>query len=129
MTQCTAIKPGGERCKGVPIDDSGLCYSHHPDTKAERQANGRRGGKRGGRGRPSVELKRLAKRLEDLADRVLSGEVDRSLAYTAGQLLNFARGCVKDSLDARDKEEFEERLEELERQLEKQKSNRRGFGT
>jgi hypothetical protein len=114
MGKCTAITRGGGRCKGVAIDDSGLCYSHHPDHEQDRRRAARKGGKRGGRGRPTSELARLGARFEELADMVLSGEVERGVGAVAGQLLNGARACVRDGLTAREQEEFEARISALE---------------
>ena len=125
MSVCAAIKPNGERCNAGAMQGSDYCYNHSPDLAAERKRNASKGGKRGGRGRLSAELARLQKRLEELAEQVLRGEVERSLAHTTGVLLNHARGCIKDGLDARDKEEFEERLAELERSMEAAKPGRR----
>jgi hypothetical protein len=114
MGKCTAITRGGGRCKGVAIDDSGLCYSHHPDHEQDRRRAARKGGKRGGRGRPTSELARLGVRFEELADKVLSGEVERAAGAVAGQLLNGARACVRDGLAAREQEELEARIAALE---------------
>jgi hypothetical protein len=125
LTKCTAITRGGERCKGVAIDSSGLCYAHHPDHAAERSRAARKGGKRGGRGRPTSELARLGARFEELADKVLSGEVERSVGAVAGQLLNGTRACVRDALAAREQEELVERLEVLEQALESRKGGTR----
>lgn len=82
----------------MPIDGSGYCYAHHPAHADERRRHGSKGGRRGGRGRPSAELARLQQRLEDLADRVLAGEVERGVGAVAGQLLAGARACVRDGL-------------------------------
>jgi hypothetical protein len=114
MGKCTAITRGGGRCKGVAIDGSGLCYSHHPDHEQDRRRAARKGGKRGGRGRPTSELARLGVRFEELADKVLSGEVERAAGAVAGQLLNGARACVRDGLAAREQEELEARIAALE---------------
>ena len=114
MGKCTAITRGGGRCKGVAIDGSGLCYSHHPDHEQDRRRAARKGGKRGGRGRPTSELARLGARFEELADMVLSGEVERGVGAVAGQLLNGARACVRDGLTAREQEELEARISALE---------------
>ncbi len=103
MIKCTAITRGGTRCKGVAIDGSGYCYAHSPDHAAERRQAARKGGKRGGRGRPSVELQRLQRRFEELAEKVLSGEVERGVGAVVGQLLNGARACVRDGLAARER--------------------------
>ncbi len=122
MGKCTAITRGGGRCKGVAINDSGLCYSHHPDHVQDRRQAARKGGKRGGRGRPSAELARLQRRFEELADKVLAGEVERGVGAVAGQLLNGARACVRDGLSAREQEELVERLEELEAAMQGRKA-------
>jgi len=122
LTKCTGITRSGERCKGIAIDDSGYCYAHHPDHAEDRARAARKGGKRGGRGRPVSELGRLQGWFEELAERVLSGELDRAKAAVACQLLNGARACVRDSLTAREQEELIGRLEALESALEHNKS-------
>ena len=120
MGKCSGITQAGTSCRGIPIDGSDYCYVHHPDYIEERRRHGSKGGKRGGRGRPSVELARLQGRFEDLAAKVLAGEIERGVGAVAGQLLNGARACVRDGLAAREHEEFACRLEALEEQLERQ---------
>jgi hypothetical protein len=114
MDRCAAIKANGERCGGRAIPGSEWCWNHDPATQDAHRRNGSKGGKRGGRGRPSAELHRLQARFEELAQKVLDGDVERGDAAVAGQLLNYARACVRDSLDAREQEELVERLERLE---------------
>ena len=127
MAKCSGITQAGTACKGIPTDGTDYCYVHHPGRIEERRRHGSKGGKRGGRGRPSVELGRLQGRFEDLAAKVLSGEIERGVGAVAGQLLNGARACVRDALAAREQEELVERLEALEEALERQKeSHRRG---
>ena len=125
MAKCSGITQAGTACKGIPIDGSQWCYVHHPDRIEERRRHGSKGGKRGGRGRPSVELARLQGRFEELAERVLSGEIERGVGAVVGQLLNGARACVRDGLAAREQEELVERLESLETLLEQRKEERR----
>ena len=117
MGRCSGITRTGTACKGIPIDGSQWCYVHHPDHAEERRRHGSKGGKRGGRGRPTTELARLRDRFEELADKVLEGSVERADGAVAGQLLNGARACVRDLLAAREQEEIVERLEELEEGL------------
>ena len=124
MAKCSGITQAGAACKGIPIDGSQWCYVHHPDHAEERRRHGSKGGKRGGRGRPSSELHRLQVRFEGLAESVLAGEIERAAGAVAGQLLNGARACVRDGLAAREQEELVERLEALEEQMER--SKRRG---
>ena len=117
MAKCSGITRTGTACKGIPMEGSQWCYVHHPDHAEERRRHGSKGGKRGGRGRPTGELARLGARFEDLADKVLDGEVDRAAGAVAGQLLNGARACIRDGLTAREQEELVERMEELEASL------------
>ena len=126
MAKCSGITRAGTACKGTPIDGSQWCYVHHPDHAEERRRHGARGGKRGGRGRPTSGLARLQKRFEELADMVLAGEVERAAGAVAGQLLGGARACVRDGLSAREQEELVERLEQLEAGLQAQRGSRYG---
>ena len=126
LGKCSGITQAGTACKGIPIDGSQWCYVHHPGRTEERRRHGSRGGKRGGRGRPSPatgELVRLQERFEDLATSVLSGEVERGAGAVAAQLLNGARACVIGLLKAREQEELYERVEELERRLSANQQN------
>jgi hypothetical protein len=111
--------------------NSQWCINHDPDKVEARRRRASKGGKRGGRGRPSVELAHLQARFEDLAEKVLSGEVERGVGAVAGQLLNGARACVRDALAAREQEELVARLEALEEALEAnaRQSKGRGYGT
>jgi hypothetical protein len=123
LAKCTGIKANGERCRGVPIHGSEWCPAHHPEYASARRHNGRKGGKSGGRGRPSAHLARLQERFEELADKVLEGEIDRAAGAVAGQLLNGARACVRDGLAAREQEELIARMEQLEEALERKEKH------
>jgi hypothetical protein len=118
MARCSGIRVDGGRCGAQAIRSSEYCVNHHPDYEDARRRRNSKGGKRGGRGRPSVELARLQARFEELAEKVLDGEVDRGVGAVAGQLLNDARACLRDSLAARAQEELVGRLEALESALE-----------
>lgn len=117
MAKCSGITQAGTACKGIPIAGSQWCHAHHPARSDERRRHGSKGGKRGGRGRPTSELARLGARFEELADKVLDGSVERAEGAVAGQLLNGARACVRDALSAREQEELVARLEALEETL------------
>jgi hypothetical protein len=125
LSRCKVIKASGERCKGSAIDGSEWCWNYHPAHADERRRHGSKGGRRGGRGRPSAELARLQRRFEELAEAVLSGEIERGVGAVAGQLLNGARACVRDGLAAREQEELVERLEALEEALEQSRNSGR----
>ena len=117
MSSCSGITGTGARCRAIAITGSDYCHAHHPDRADARRKSARKGGKRGGRGRPVVEVSDIKHRLEDLAEDVLKGKVDRGNAAVAGQLLNYALRAVSVGLKARENEELEERLAELETML------------
>jgi hypothetical protein len=121
MPACGFIKASGEACKAIPMKGEGWCYVHHPQYQDRRRRDGRKGGKRGGRGRPVAEISALKQRFEELAEDVLDGRVDKGDAAVAGQLLNYAVRAVAVALKAKETEELEGRLEELEALLESQR--------
>jgi hypothetical protein len=123
MARCSGIRADGGRCGAQAIRSSEYCVNHHPDYEDARRRRNSKGGKRGGRGRPVSELARLGARFEELADKVLSGEVERGVGAVAGQLLNGTRACVRDGLAAREQEELVARLESLEEALETKAGN------
>jgi hypothetical protein len=128
MALCSGIRADGGRCRAQAITGSEWCFNHHPDYEEQRKRRASKGGKRGGRGRPSVELARLQARFEELAEKVLAGEVERGVGAVAGQLLNGARACVRDGLAAREQEELVARLEALEEALERSSGGGRRWG-
>ena len=121
MAKCSGITQAGTACKGIPIDGSGYCYVHHPDHAEERRRHGAKGGKRGGRGRPQVEVNAVKTRLQDLVDGVLDGEVERADAAVAGQLLNTYIRAVGVELKVREQEELVREVEELRQMVETQR--------
>jgi hypothetical protein len=131
MALCAGIKADGGRCGAQAMRNSQWCINHDPDKAEARRRRASKGGKRGGRGRPSAELARLQARFEDLAEKVLAGDVERGVGAVAGQLLNGARACVRDALAAREQEELVARMEALEEALEAntRQSKGRGYGT
>jgi hypothetical protein len=125
MALCAGIRADGGRCGAQAMRNSQWCIGHDPDQAEARRRRASKGGKRGGRGRPAAELARLQRRFEELAEQVLSGEVERARGAVAGQLLNGARACVRDALTAREQEELVERMEALEQALEQRKDRHR----
>jgi uncharacterized protein YceH (UPF0502 family) len=126
MRTCSGIRADGGRCRAQPMRGSEYCLNHDPDRAEENRRRSSKGGKRGGRGRPSVELHRLQGQFEELAQKVLDGEVDKAVAAVACQLLGQARACVRDSLAAREQEELVSRLESLEEQLDQAERRQHG---
>ena len=117
MATCTGITRLGDRCKGIAIDSSGYCYAHHPDHVEDRRRAARKGGHRGGRGRPQRETEAIKTLLEDLTDRVLSGDLETGPTAVANQLINTRLRAIEQERKMRELEELEERLEALEEVL------------
>ena len=124
MRACGFIKTSGEACRALPMKGEGWCYVHHPHYKEQRQRDGSKGGKRGGRGRPSTELSAIKSKLEDLAENVLSGSVDRSDAAVVAQIYNTVIRAVGVELKVREQQDILERMSELEAMLEQQNKGR-----
>jgi hypothetical protein len=128
MSLCAGIRADGERCRAQAMSDSPYCLNHAPNADELRRRRNSRGGRTGGRGRASVELHRLRHRLEVLADKVEDDQIDPRLAAISGQLLNYARGCIRDALVARDQEQVLEEMEEIREALAASEAGRRPGG-
>jgi hypothetical protein len=127
MAKCTAITRGGSRCKGIAIDSSGYCHAHHPDRAAARSRAASKGGRSGGRGRKQVELSSIKTQLQDLADGVLDGSIERSDASVTSQILNVLLRAISVELQVREQLELVHRMEALEEALDQ--TERRQHGT
>lgn len=122
MNRCLGTKRDNSPCKVTVEPPKTYCWWHDPANAETHKQAASKGGKRGGRGRPVSELARLGARFEELADKVLYGEVERGVGAVVGQLLNGARACVRDGLAAREQEELIARIEQLEEALEAKES-------
>ena len=125
MAKCSGITRAGTACKGTPIEGSQWCYVHHPDHDQERRRHGARGGKRGGRGRPMVEVHAVKDKLQDLAERVLDGSLDRADAAVVSQIYNVLLRAVGVEMKVREVEELAHELQEVREILEAQKGGQR----
>lgn len=124
MAKCAAIKTDGERCKAEAMPDAAWCWSHHPDHAEERRRRASRGGKRGGRGRPNGDTVELRGLLSELYPNVLDGSVPPNVAAVAAQIANARIRLVETERRMRETEELEERLAQLEGDME-QKGEKR----
>jgi hypothetical protein len=113
MPRCVGSKPDGGQCTRIVGDSNSYCYAHDPNRAEER----RRHAKRGGRGKltePMKELRGLKKQLEDLAEDVLEGRVERGDAVVVNQILNTRARLIELERKIKETEELEERIEALE---------------
>ena len=84
MARCAGFKPSGEQCERIVRAPQTYCFAHDPSRSQERTRNASKAGK----SRPSSEIRSVKNQLQDLTNRLLSGEVERADAAVCGQLLN-----------------------------------------
>ncbi len=124
MARCSHTYADSSQCRRIVSAEQRYCYSHDPARAAERRRNAARGGK----AKASGELANIKRRLSNLADDVLAGEVDRGVGAVASQILNVYLRAVSVELKVVEQTELIERLEELEGLMERQKEGgRRGY--
>jgi hypothetical protein len=124
MNVCNGIKADGGRCKAQPMRNSEYCINHDPAMAEARKARSSKGGKRGGRGRPLTDVGDIRKRLSDLANDTLEGNVDTRVAAVVSQVLNVLLRAVTVELQVREQQELVERLEEIEQYLDSSRARR-----
>jgi hypothetical protein len=110
MTICRASKANGEPCTLAATGPQGLCWAHDPANREKRS----RMASRAARSKPNRELSSIKTLLEDLTERVLSGELPTGQAAVANQLINTRLRTIEQERKMRELEEIAERLEALE---------------
>jgi hypothetical protein len=125
MSGCSGIRADGGRCRAQAIRGNQWCVNHHPDYAEARRRRASKGGKRGGRGRPVVEIGHIKDQLADLYESVLEGQVEPKVAAVASQIANVRTRLVETELKVKEQQELEERLEQLEEALERQRGGNR----
>ena len=115
MTRCQGIKRDGGRCTLSVPPGVQWCFNHDPARAQERRRNASKAGKSTG-GRETRGLKR---RILEVVDAVLEGSQDRGRAAVAIQGFNALRGVIDLELKVREQEEILERIEALEKNLER----------
>ena len=110
MGQCRAIKRNGERCRGTASGPHGYCWAHDPKHADQRTRQASRAAK----AKPTREIKALKKQLEELAEAVLEGRVERGDAVVVNQILNTRARLIELERKIKETEELEERIEALE---------------
>ena len=110
MAVCRATKANGEPCTLAATGPQGFCWAHDPANRDKR----RRMASKAARSKPNRELSSIKALLEDLTERVLSGELPTAQAAVANQLVNTRLRAIEQERKMRELEELEERLEALE---------------
>lgn len=117
MVICSGIRADGGRCRAQAMRNSEWCIGHDPHQAEARRRRASKGGKRGGRGRPQVEVNAVKTQLQDLVEGVLGGKIERADAAVVGQVLNVYLRAVSVELQVREQMDLTARLEELENLL------------
>src|SRR5215208_3159052 len=110
MAVCRATKANGELCTLSANGPQGFCWAHDPANRDKR----RRMASKAARSKPNREIPAIKALLEDLTDRVLSGELPTGQAAVANQLVNTRLRAIEQERKLRELEEMAERLEALE---------------
>jgi hypothetical protein len=106
--------------------NSQWCIGHDPEQAEARRRRASKGGERGGRGRPVAELAALRVENAELRERLLAGELQPGVAAVAVQSIDTDIRAVSAALKAREQEELEQLLEDLEELLEQRGDRRYG---
>ena len=115
-TRCQGVKRDGEPCSLAAYGSDGYCWAHSPSNAEQR----RRMASKAGKTRPNVEVADIKRRLSDVAEGVLEGEVDRSVGAVVSQILNVYLRAISIELKVKEVGELEERMKEIEAELEHQ---------
>jgi hypothetical protein len=81
---CRTGKASWERRKGIVGAESDSCPAHDPMREGARRG----AASKAARSRPDAELKRIKDQLQALANRALSGELQRADALVVSHVLN-----------------------------------------
>jgi hypothetical protein len=114
--RCSAIKRDGERCKGAATGANDYCWAHDPKNAEQR----RKTASRAGRSKASKAIKDLHELLEDLTERVITGELETSRGAVANQLIGTRIRLLEYERRLKEQEELEARIEALEQVQDKQ---------
>ena len=110
MSICKATKRNGEPCTLPVSGQQGLCWAHDPKNAESR----RKGASRGGKGKASRDVPTIKALLEDLTDRVLSGDLETGRAAVVNQLINTRLRAIEQERKVRELEDVLVRIEALE---------------
>jgi hypothetical protein len=98
MDACRATKADGTSCALPARDSSGLCWAYSPENAAKRRSIARRGGRARGLKVPSrvmADLEAVAEQLQNVAGRVLDGDLDPDRAKAATNALLAKQGALR----------------------------------
>jgi hypothetical protein len=84
MSQCSATKPNGERCKRTADGPEGYCWAHDPKNAAERH----RSASRAARAKADKEVREVKREIQDLIAMIRDEGFDPTAANAINRLYN-----------------------------------------
>jgi hypothetical protein len=84
MSQCSATKPNGERCKRIADGPDGYCWAHDPKNAAERH----RSASKAATAKADKEVKEVKAEIRDLVRLVRDEGFDPTAANAINRLYN-----------------------------------------
>ncbi|HLM78277.1 MAG TPA: hypothetical protein VK361_07820 [Rubrobacteraceae bacterium] len=116
LAKCAATKKDGTPCSLSALGSSLYCWAHNPDNAEARKKVAATGGKGKAAKNRTVyeELHALAEWHKELAVMVREGRITRATAQTMSNLLNNAASAYRASIKAKETEELEAQIAELE---------------
>ena len=84
MSQCSATKPNGERCKRTADGPEGYCWAHDPENAGERHRNA----SRAATAKADKEVREVKRELRDLIKAVREEGFDPTAANAINRLYN-----------------------------------------
>ena len=109
--QCAGIRRDGGRCTALVNGSQEYCYQHDPDQAARRKAASSKAAK--ARHKKDPEISELNRRVREVLDDVLSGEVDRADASVFFQGAGVLIRGLEQQRKIRETEELAAEVEEL----------------
>lgn len=125
MNRCARIKEDGERCRARAMEGSQWCYNHDPSRADERKRHARRGGEKGGNGRPGLpELRQIRREVREVMANTRAGSLDKDRASTILRGYHVLLRAVEAERRYIETDELLTRLEALEEQARERRGPR-----
>ena len=112
MRQCTAITSSGTRCQRLIAETEEHCFGHDPSKAAQRKQLASSAAKAKGAG---SEIARIKERLKEIAEGILSGEMDKARGSVTVQAYGVLKGYLELERRGREEQELEQLKEHVAR--------------
>jgi archaellum component FlaC len=113
VRKCLGTKRDGGQCTVTVNPPHKYCWWHDPANSVKRRLAASRGGK----GKANRELHDLNRQLQELADEVRAGRLDRADAAVVNQILNTRLRLAELERKVKETQELSEQVEELETEI------------